>query len=143
MSEKRQKLKRAGLVLGVAGMTVLFFCGWVYLTGWSYQRAERERVQKESQLPPPEGEQQAANPNPVAYEEESKESEESSAAGGYPYIARFYQDHIGIFDSAGQLVDEIHIRKGLLNEQDQLQLQQGIRIEGEKEYIQLLESFSD
>ena len=148
MAGKKQRITRVCLIIGAAGVTMLAFWGWIYLTGRTYQENERERTKTEGKDSMEEGEQ-VVNPRPATEPEsqvpepDSEPESEASDTAGYPYVARLQEEKIGIFDAGDHLVYEISIKPGMLTEADRQQLQKGIVIRGEQDLIRLLESFAE
>lgn len=138
MSRKKQMGKAVALIIGAAVMIILVFCGWVYLTESTLERSERDWVRSESA---PERQDEQPGTRPSVTEESTAGTEQPETA--YPCTARLYEDHIGIFDARDQLIYEIQVRQELLTPEDRRQLEQGIQIPDEQEYIRLLESFEE
>ena len=71
-----------------------------------------------------------------------KKAESTANEGEILYIAKEYEDKIGIFDTAGRLLRSIDIYTKTLPKADRALLREGIELRSEAELISLIEDYS-
>ena len=71
-----------------------------------------------------------------------EETKEASAPPAVLFIAREYEEKIGIFDTDGRLIQTIDIYTKTLPKTDRALLREGIELRSEDELISLIEDYS-